>query len=196
MRLPPLSPSNVSSSFLGQDFLLMLFLHIKPKSASLLVFNCMFLQWKCGYMPPLCNVCVLSRAWHFATPQTVGPQAPLSLGFSRQEYPYLTEGTIRVSQDLGSSRKRYNHAEAVTRNLSKWPSNRFTWRLRSLIERDCLELIVLRRGIPSRRGEQENSEDREGPERYFNVSRWMLLSNMVWSVWVKRAEGQQWLRSL
>ena len=114
MRLPLLSPSNVSSSFLGQDFLLMLFLHIKPKSASLLVFNCMLLQWKCGYMPPLCNVCVLSRVWHFATPQTVAHQAPLSLGFSRQEYPCLTEGTIRISQDLGASRKRYNHAEAGT----------------------------------------------------------------------------------
>ena len=31
-------------------------------------------------------MCVLSRVWLFATPWTVAHQAPLSLGFSRQEY--------------------------------------------------------------------------------------------------------------
>ena len=31
-------------------------------------------------------VCVLSRVWLFATPQTVTHQAPLSMGFSSQEY--------------------------------------------------------------------------------------------------------------
>ena len=30
--------------------------------------------------------CVLSRVWVFATPQTVACQAPLSMGFPRQEY--------------------------------------------------------------------------------------------------------------
>ena len=31
-------------------------------------------------------LCVLSHAWFFATPWTVARQAPLSMGFSRQEY--------------------------------------------------------------------------------------------------------------
>ena len=30
--------------------------------------------------------CMLSRVWHFVTPQAVALQAPLSMGFSRQEY--------------------------------------------------------------------------------------------------------------
>ena len=32
------------------------------------------------------NVCALSCVWLFATPWTVASQAPLSMGFSRQEY--------------------------------------------------------------------------------------------------------------
>ena len=31
-------------------------------------------------------VCMLSRVWHFAAPWTVARQAPLSMGFPRQEY--------------------------------------------------------------------------------------------------------------
>ena len=33
-----------------------------------------------------CHACVLSRVRLFATPWTVALQAPLSMGFSRQEY--------------------------------------------------------------------------------------------------------------
>ena len=33
-----------------------------------------------------CNAESLSRVWFFATPWTVAHQAPLSLGFFRQEY--------------------------------------------------------------------------------------------------------------
>ena len=42
------------------------------------------------------NACVLSCVWLFLTPQTVVHQAPLSMGFSRQEYwsglPFLSPG--------------------------------------------------------------------------------------------------------
>ena len=34
----------------------------------------------------LCNVCMLSHVRLFVTPWTVAHQAPLSMGFSRQEY--------------------------------------------------------------------------------------------------------------
>ena len=33
-----------------------------------------------------CEMCVLSHVWLFATPWTEGHKAPLSMGFSRQEY--------------------------------------------------------------------------------------------------------------
>ena len=36
--------------------------------------------------PPCMRVCLLSRVRLFATPRTVAHQAPLSVGFSRQEY--------------------------------------------------------------------------------------------------------------
>ena len=43
-------------------------------------------------------MCVLSRVWLFATPWTIGHQAPLSLGFSRQEYwkglPFPSPGDL------------------------------------------------------------------------------------------------------
>ena len=43
-------------------------------------------------------MCVLSRVWLFATPWTVGHQAPLSPGFSRQEYwkglPFPSPGDL------------------------------------------------------------------------------------------------------
>ena len=41
-----------------------------------------------GYYHSLCAVCaqLLSRVWLFATPWTVAHQAPLSMGFPRQEY--------------------------------------------------------------------------------------------------------------
>ena len=43
-------------------------------------------------------MCVLSRVWLFATPWTVAHQAPLSLGFSRQEYwsglPFPSPGDL------------------------------------------------------------------------------------------------------
>ena len=48
----------------------------------------------------LCAVCVqsLSRVWISATPWTVAHQAPLSVGFSRQEYrsgwPFPTPGVL------------------------------------------------------------------------------------------------------
>ena len=47
----------------------------------LLLFWCIL--WSMGYMMMMC---VLSRVWLFATPWTVACQAPLSMGFSRQEY--------------------------------------------------------------------------------------------------------------
>ena len=41
----------------------------------------------CHSRMPLCvYLCELSRVWPFATPWTVAHQAPLSMGFSRQEY--------------------------------------------------------------------------------------------------------------
>ena len=43
-------------------------------------------------------MCVLSRVWLFATPQTVAHKALLSMGFSRQEYwsglPFSTPGNL------------------------------------------------------------------------------------------------------
>ena len=43
-------------------------------------------------------VCVFSRVWLFATPRTVACQAPLSMGFPRQEYwiglPFLSPGDL------------------------------------------------------------------------------------------------------
>ena len=49
---------------------------------------------------------LLSRVWLFATPSTVAHQAPLSMGFSRQEYwsglPFPT--TIRIK--LKKKKKR------------------------------------------------------------------------------------------
>ena len=46
------------------------------------------------------NVRVLSRVWLFVTPQTAAHQAPLSMGFSRQEYwsgvLFLTPGSSLV----------------------------------------------------------------------------------------------------
>ena len=52
-----------------------------------------------GHSNPLC-VCaqILSHVWLFATPWTIAPQAPLSMGFSRQEYwsglPFLHPGDL------------------------------------------------------------------------------------------------------
>ena len=43
------------------------------------------------------NACVLSCVWLFATPWTVACQAPLSMGFSRQEY---WSGLLFPSPDL------------------------------------------------------------------------------------------------
>ena len=44
------------------------------------------------------NACVLSRIWLFATPQSVAHHAPLSMGFSRQEYwsglPFPSPGDL------------------------------------------------------------------------------------------------------
>ena len=37
-------------------------------------------------LPNLCALCGLSHVWLFATPWTAARQAPLSMGFSRQEY--------------------------------------------------------------------------------------------------------------
>ena len=41
---------------------------------------------------------MLSHVWLFVTPQTVARQAPLSVGFSRQEYwsglPFSTSGSL------------------------------------------------------------------------------------------------------
>ena len=43
---------------------------------------------------------VLSHVWHFATPWTVAHQAPLSMGFSRQEYwsglPFPSPGDLPI----------------------------------------------------------------------------------------------------
>ena len=45
-----------------------------------------------------CHACVLSHAQLFATPWTVALQAPLSMGFSRQEYwsglPFPSPGDL------------------------------------------------------------------------------------------------------
>ena len=44
------------------------------------------------------DACMLSRVWLFVTPLTVAHQAPLSMGFSRQEYwsglPFPTSGPL------------------------------------------------------------------------------------------------------
>ena len=46
----------------------------------------------------VCVACVLSYIWFFASPWTVAHQAPLSMGFSRQEYwsglPFLSPGDL------------------------------------------------------------------------------------------------------
>ena len=34
----------------------------------------------------VCVLCHFSRVWLFATPWTIAPEAPLSMGFSRQDY--------------------------------------------------------------------------------------------------------------
>ena len=43
-------------------------------------------------------VCVLSHVWLFVTPWTIAPQAPLFMGFSRQEYwsglPFCSPGDL------------------------------------------------------------------------------------------------------
>ena len=49
----------------------------------------------------LCNVCMLSHVRLFVTPWTVAHQAPLSMGFSRQEYwsglPFPSPGVLSDS---------------------------------------------------------------------------------------------------
>ena len=56
-----------------------------------------FLRWNNGVSLGFC-VYVLSRVWLFATPWTVAHQAPLSMGFSRQEYwsglPFPSPGDL------------------------------------------------------------------------------------------------------
>ena len=127
-------------------------------------------------------------------PTDCSPPSSFVLGIFQAGIPLSNRRYYKGFTGFGCIKEKIQPCRSRnTCNLSKRPSNRFTWRLRSLIERDCLELIVLRRGIPSRRGEQENSEDREGPERYLNVSRWRLLSNMVWSVWVRELRGSSGL---
>ena len=51
--------------------------------------QCYVAAWMGGEFGRMCVcvcVCVLSRVWLFATPWTVTHQAPLSMGFSGQEY--------------------------------------------------------------------------------------------------------------
>ena len=51
-----------------------------------------------GACSPLSCTCVHSHVWLFATPETVARQAPLSMGFSRQEYwsglPFTSPGDL------------------------------------------------------------------------------------------------------
>ena len=60
-----------------------------------LIFNQVVVEELCVY--PRYWVCVLSRVWLFVMPWTVAHQAPLSMGFSRQEY---WSGLLLPSRDL------------------------------------------------------------------------------------------------
>ena len=57
-----------------------------------------FLHPHCACVWVCVCLCVLSRVWVFATPWTVAHQAPLSMGFPRQEYwsglLFLTPGEV------------------------------------------------------------------------------------------------------
>ena len=58
--------------------------------------KCNVFLWSNGWIACLCVCQLLSLVWLFATPWTVAHQAPLSMGFSRQEYwsglPFLSPG--------------------------------------------------------------------------------------------------------
>ena len=55
---------------------------------------------------------MLSHVWLFATPWAVAHQAPLSMGFSRQEYwsglPFPSPGDINYTPTLKKEKKKKN----------------------------------------------------------------------------------------
>ena len=60
-------------------------IHQKPEIKKAYIRNSLVVQWL-GIHTHCRGTCVLSPVWLFAAPWTVGHQAPLSMGFSRQEY--------------------------------------------------------------------------------------------------------------
>ena len=66
---------------------------------------------------------LLSRVWLFATPWTVARQAPLSMGFSRQEYwsglPCLPPGDL---PDPGIEPRSLLHCRQIRYHMSHWGS--------------------------------------------------------------------------
>ena len=104
-------------------------------------------QWVCGYVREvLC--CVLSHVRLFATPWTVAHQAPLCMGFPRQEYwsglpfpspgvrevkccqikvPFLEEGDCLGGGAGGVFREEWGSGLATRKSKFpsvKWPGNR------------------------------------------------------------------------
>ena len=63
-----------------------------PQKIAISIFKLLMLRIIVAYIPMLhacvcvCSLNCFSHAWHFATLWTITSQAPLSMGFSRQEY--------------------------------------------------------------------------------------------------------------
>ena len=62
-------------------------------------------------------MCMLSCVWFFVTPWTIAHQAPLSMGFSRQEY---SSGWVVISCSRGSSQPRDQTQVSCTSCIGRW----------------------------------------------------------------------------
>ena len=124
--------------------------------------------------------CMLSCVWFFATVWTVAPQAPLSIGFSRQEYwsglPFLPLGDLPIPgiepvspaspalqveslllNHQGSPKNRIVVPRKVQHRIIMWSSN-FTSRYipQRTESRDCTTVFIVTLFTVVKRWKQPN----------------------------------------